>query len=283
MQKIAIITDSASDLTNDLMNEYNIKFAPFRIIYSNRECEDKISITPDEMYESLKSEIPTTSLPSNERLEDILCNLEEEGYTHVISINISSGLSGTLNAVRLMLENHPNLTSYVYDTRTLCMAEGSIALEAAKMVSSGKTFEEIIEILPSLREKTHCYFTLSTLEYLKKGGRIGKVAGTIAEALNLKPIIHVGDDGIYHTHAKARGRKQSINKIADILNNYLTKSKCNVWVIEGGCPDEGTELYNSIKSLNNVNKVNIATVGPALGVHTGPGLLGLIIQEVQSN
>ncbi|HEY5524081.1 MAG TPA: DegV family protein [Clostridium sp.] len=280
MQKIAILTDSASDLTKELMEQYNIKFAPFRIIYSDKEYEDKIDITPNEMYASLKREIPTTSLPSIEGIEKILCSLEEEGYTHVISINISSALSGTSNSVRLVLEDHPKLTSYVYDTKTLCMAEGAIVIEAAKLVKEGKSFEEIIEALPSFREKSHCYFTLNTLEYLKKGGRIGKVAGTIGELLNLKPIIHVGDDGIYHTYAKLRGRKQSINKLFEVLTEYLAKGKCNLWVIEGDSLESGTELYNSIKSLNNVNEVNIATVGPALGVHTGPGLIGLIIQEV---
>lgn len=280
MQKIAILTDSASDLTKELMEQYNIKFAPFRIIYSDREYEDKIDISPNEMYASLKREIPTTSLPSIEGIEKILCSLEKEGYTHVISINISSALSGTSNSVRLVLEDHPKLISYVYDTKTLCMAEGAIVIEAAKLVKAGKSFEEIIEVLPSFREKSHCYFTLNTLEYLKKGGRIGKVAGTIGELLNLKPIIHVGDDGIYHTYAKLRGRKQSINKLFEVLTEYLAKGKCNLWVIEGDSLEAGTELYNSIKSLNNVNEVNIATVGPALGVHTGPGLIGLIIQEV---
>lgn len=280
MQKIAILTDSASDLTNELMDQYNIKAVPFRIIYSDREYEDKVNITPNEMYASLKKEIPTTSLPSIERIETILCSLEEEGYTHVISINISSALSGTSNSVRLVLEDHPKLTSYVYDTKTLCMAEGVIVIEAAKLVKAGKSFEEIIEALPSFREKSHCYFTLNTLEYLKKGGRIGKVAGTIGELLNLKPIIHVGDDGIYNTYAKLRGRKQSINKLFEILTEHLTKSKCNIWIIEGDALDTGTEMFNSIKDLNNVNTVNMATVGPALGVHTGPGLIGLIIQEV---
>lgn len=280
MQKIAILTDSASDLTNEEMNKYNIKFAPFKIIYSDREYEDKVDITPNEMYASLKREIPTTSLPSREAIEKILCSLEEEGYTHVISINISCELSGTGNSVRLALEDHPKLISYVYDTKTLCMAEGVIVLEAAKLVQAGKSFEEIVEALPIFRSKSHCYFTLNTLEYLKRGGRIGKVAGTIGELLNLKPLIHVGDDGIYHTYAKLRGRKQSINKLYEILNEYLIKGKCNVWLIEGDALEEVTEICNSVKGLSNVNEVNITTVGPALGVHTGPGLIGFIIQQV---
>lgn len=281
MQKIAIITDSASDLSTETLKEYNIQSAPFRIIYSHGDFEDKINITPEEVYASLTKEIPTTSLPSADRVQGILNQLENEGYTHVISINISSNLSGTANSIRLLLEDHPNLTSFVYDTKTLTMAEGCIAIEAAKMVKSGKSFEDIVAALPKLREKVQCFFTLNTLEYLKKGGRIGKVSGTIGEILSLKPIIHVGDDGIYHTHSKVRGRKQSLNKLRSILNTFLEKGKCNLWILHGEAKEDCAELYESIKNLGNINEILTGPIGPALGVHTGPGLIGFIIQEVE--
>ncbi|MDS0525328.1 DegV family protein [Clostridium sp. SHJSY1] len=280
MQKIAIITDSGSDLSPSLLKEHNIYSLPFRIIYSDNEYEDGVTITPHELYNNLEKEIPTTSLPSREKIENILTTLEEEGYTHVIAIHISSALSGTINSVRLALEDHPKLTSYVYDTKTLCMAEGSIALSVSSLIKEGKTFEEIISMLPCIREKVHTYFTLATLEYLKRGGRIGKVAGTIGELLNLKPIVFVGDDGVYQTFAKARGRKQSINKLKEIIESYLDKNKCNIWIIEGNAIEESQGLLNSLKDHTNVNKISIATVGPALGVHTGPGLLGFIIEEL---
>ena len=144
MQKIGIITDSASDITNDIIEKYNIKVAPFRIIYSGKEYEDKVDISPEEVYSSLHKEIPTTSLPNVERINEILDEFEKEGYTHVISINISSDLSGTSNSIRLVLEDHPKLTSFVFDTKTLTMAEGCLVIEAAKLVEEGKTFEEIV-------------------------------------------------------------------------------------------------------------------------------------------
>jgi DegV family protein with EDD domain len=280
MQKIAIITDSGSDLSPDLLKKYNIHSLPFRIIYSDNEYEDGVSITPYEMYDALEREVPTTSLPSMERIDSILHTLEEEGYTHVIAMHISSALSGTINSVRLALEDHPKLISYVYDTKTLSMAQGSIVISVAKLIADGKTFEEIISSLPSLRKCVHTYFTLNTLEYLKKGGRIGRVAGTIGELLNLKPIVFVGDDGVYQTYAKARGRKQSLNKLKELIEEYLSKKRCNVWIIEGNAIEESQNLLNSLKGNENVNEIFIATVGPALGVHTGPGLLGFIIEEL---
>ena len=161
------------------------------------------------------------------------------------------------------------------------MAEGALVLNAAELVKEGKTFEEIVEELPKLRKKTYGYFTINTLEYLKKGGRIGKVAGTIGEILNLKPIISVDDEGVYYTYAKVRGRKQSINRLLKIANKHLDKCKCKVWVLNGGSSiEEFNPFYEAVSKLHNIESIAPATIGPALGVHTGPGLLGLVFQEV---
>lgn len=283
MQKIAVLTDSGSDLTLEQCKENNIEFLPFRVIYSYGEFEDAVSLTPEELYKSLEkgNEIPTTSLPSPAKIEELLNKLEAEGYTHVIAVTISCELSGTSNAVRLALEDHPNLTSYVFDTKILSMAEGALALNAAEMVREGKTFEEIVEELPKFRKKTHGYYTLSTLEYLKRGGRIGKVAGTIGEILNLKPIVSADDQGFFYTYAKVRGRKQSINKIYKIAKEHLEKGRCKIWVLDGGSStEEFDHLYKLISELDNIESIAPAIIGPALALNTGPGLLGVIVQEV---
>ena len=280
MEKIAILTDSACDLTEDIIKKYNIKLAPFRIIYKDKEYEDKITITSDEVYANLVNEIPTTSLPANDRIDKILQDLVAEVYTHVIAINISSNLSGTPNSIRLLLDNYPNLTSHVFDTKTLSLAEGVIVLEAAKMLEKGASFDEIVNTLPSLRKKSHLFFTLNTLVYLKKGGRIGKVAGTVGEILKLKPIITVTDEGVYETYSKTRGRKQSIAKLYEILDNYLEQGKCNVWIVEGDAKEDCSIMYNKLKDDPRINKLDTITLSPALGVHTGPGLIGFAIYEV---
>lgn len=280
MEKIALITDSSCDLTNEYLERYNIKVLPLRLIYTDAEFLDKVNITPAEAYARLVTEIPKTSLPSIEYAESFLTQLEEEGYTHVIAIHISSGLSGTYNSVRLMVENHTTLKSHVFDSKTLGIGEGMIVSEVAKLIDQGESFDNIVKSLPEIQQKISIYYTIDTLEYLKKGGRIGKVSGTIAEMLNIKPIIGVNEDGVYYTHAKARGRKQSINKLTEILNEYLEKHKCNVWVIEGGCFDDATKFLESIKNHKNILNIGISTISPALGVHTGPGLIGLGIQKV---
>ena len=124
-------------------------------------------------------------------------------------------------------------------------------------------------------------FIVDTLEYLKKGGRIGKVAGTIGELLNLKPLITVGDDGVYHTYAKIRGKKQAISKLKEIAKGYLTNEKCNLWVMDGGAQEEGDALFEAVKDFDNINEIHRGIIGSSLGIHTGPGLIGFVIEEVE--
>jgi DegV family protein with EDD domain len=281
MQKIALLVDSACDLSLKEMEENNIKLLPLRISYSTGEYKDILEISADEVYSNLNKEIPKTSLPSPEETEEVLNSLESEGYTHVIAITLSSGLSGTNNSIRLLLEDHPKLTSYVFDTKILAMPEGIVALETAKLIKEGKSFEEIIKEIPIIRKRITGYFTLNTLDYLIKGGRIGKVSGMIGQMLNIKPIITVDENGVYYSVCKARGRKQSISKLTNILKEELEKGKCKVWVLHGGALEEAKKFMESIRSLKNILDLNISQISPALGVHAGPGLLGLAIQKIK--
>ena len=282
MEKIALITDSASDISIELLDENKIKLLPFKVIYSDGEYEDRIDITPQMMYERLKEEIPKTSLPSMEKIINTFKEAINEGCTHAIIITISAAFSGTYNAVRLVCEDFPQLQTFVFDSKTLTMAEGAMVLETAKLIKDGKSFKEITEILPTYREKIDLFFTIDTLEYLKKGGRIGKVAGTVGELLNIKPIITVAEDGTYRTAAKVRGSKQSVSKLTEIFKGYLEKGKYKAWILDGDGMDKVQNLYETIKDLDNVVECTISgTIGPALGVNTGPGLVGLAIERVE--
>ena len=281
MQKIALITDSACDLDLNTLKENNINLLPLRIIYSNGDYRDRLDISPQEVYDNLEKEVPKTSLPSAQETEETLNKLEEEGYTHVICISISSGLSGSFNAIRLALEDHPKLTSFVYDSKILAYPQGEIVLEVAKLIKEGKSFEEIIKEIPEIRKRVIGYFTINTLEYLKKGGRIGRLAGTVGELLNLKPIITTDEDGVYYNVAKVRGRKQSLSKMTELLKEYLAKGKCEVAVLHAGCEDEAIKYMNSLKDLTNVVSIKIAEISPALGIHGGPGLIGFSVKMVK--
>jgi len=277
LNKIALISDSSCDLNEELINKYNVRIMPLRIIYKAKEYIDRVNITPKEVYDNLNIEIPTTSMPSMLDIENIYTALEKEGYTHVIAVTISSGLSGTFNAVKLVSENHLSLITCLFDSKTISAGLGAIVQECGSLINEGRSFEEIVNMLPSIKNRISVYYVVETLEYLKKGGRIGRVAATIGELLHIKPIISVDEDGKYYNYTKVRGRKQSINKLIDIAKETLETTKARIFVLQGGALEEGKKLYDSFLGAANLISLHFGDISPALGVHTGPGLLGVIV------
>lgn len=281
MNKIALITDTTCDLSQDIINEYNINLLPFRIIYKDKEYKDKFEISAEEVYKRLETEIPTSSMPAMEDMEALYEKLESEGYTHAIVITLSSGLSGIFNGIKVVSENHPNIVTYVCDSKSISLGEGMLAAECGKLIKNGKTFEEIVNILPSIKSKMHLYFVVGTLEYLKKGGRIGKVAGTIAELLNIKPIVSLDEnDGKYFTYDKVRGRKQSLNRLVNIAEEFLSKTKCKIYLMHGDAYEDAKKVYEALSKLPNITSISLGGyISPVSGVHSGPGLVGMLCIE----
>lgn len=280
MQKIAIFTDSACDLTDAELKEYGIRFLPLQIIYKESSYRDRVEISADEVYGNLEKEVPKTSLPKGTDIDALFMELKKEGYTHAIGVMISGGLSGTANSVKLMAEEHPEIETYIYDTKNLSISEGIMALKAAKMVKDGLSFEEIKVELPKERKSVDTYYCLATLEYLIKGGRIGKVSGTIGQILNIKPIIYVNEEGVYVTLDKARGTKQAYMKLVSILKENLEKTKCKVYVMHGGAKKEAQDMVERIKDLPGILSLEFRQISPALGVHTGRGLIGIAVERM---
>ncbi|SFD00464.1 DegV family protein [Clostridium uliginosum] len=279
MQKIALITDSSCDLSQATLDKYNIKLLPFRVIFNDREYLDRITITSDELFSYLENEIPTTSLPDLEYSTKILESLISEGYTHVIIITVSSNSSGCFNSIRLLCEHYPELQYHIFDTKTIGYPVGAITTQAGKLIDNNTNFEDIINKLEDIRVKTHGFVTFTSLKYLKQGGRIGRVAGAIAETLNLKPILSSDEDGLLYAYAKARGRKQSIVKLKQIMMSYLDKGKCRVWILNGASDQEAKDLLEDVKSHPNITEISLETIGACTAVHTGPGTIGLCIFE----
>ncbi|MGV8983311.1 DegV family protein [Clostridium sp.] len=280
MNKIALITDTTSDLSREVIEKYNINVLPFRIIYSDREYLDNVDITPEEVYKNMEKEVPTSSLPSMKDMEELFLKLEEQGYTHAITITLSTGLSGIFNAIKLTSENHPAINTYNCDSQSIALGEGLIVSECGRLIEEGKSFEEVVDAIPSIKKRIHLYFVVGTLEYLKKGGRIGKVSGTIAELLNIKPIIAIDTDGKYMTCEKVRGRKQSLNKLIELTNNILDEKKCKVYIVHGHAEEEAKKVMESISSHPNIISIEFGGyISPVSGVHSGPGLVGMVCIE----
>lgn len=280
MDKIALITDTTGDVPQEFVDKYNIHVLSFRIIYKDREYRDKVEITAKQVYDGLKTEVPTSSMPSLQDMEDLYDKLEKEGYTHAIGVTLSSGLSGVHNGLRLVSEGHPKIKSFIFDSKNIALGEGVLIMKCAKLLESGKSFEEIVEALPDICDRVHTFFIVDTLEYLIKGGRIGKVAGTLGQLLNLKPIISVGKDGKYYTYCKVRGKKQALSKMFEIASEFTKNKKCEVYMMHGNGEEDTLKLMEQVKTLHNVKSILYGgCLSPVSGAHSGPGLVGIVFVE----
>lgn len=278
-QKIAILTDSGSDVPYDIAKEMNIFVVPLQVNYKDRSYRDGIDIDADTMYNRLKEEIPTTSLPLGGDIDQVLQDIEKQGYTHILAVVLSSGLSGTCSLLKLVAKES-KIPMEVIDTKNIGIGSGLSVIKAAKYVKEGLSWDDLLVKVNETVLKTRVYFVLDTLEYLQKGGRIGKVTALIGYALDLRPIITCDSEGIYTTVAKARGRKVSINRCLELALEFAGDSNhITIGLAHGNALDEVLKLKEHlVQKLGDRVTLFIGQVSPALGVHTGPGLIGMGVQ-----
>lgn len=279
-EKIAVLVDSCCDVPKKFVEQYGIYVIPLKVVYKNSEYLDGVDITPEEVYRGLDKEIPTTSLPSGEFIVNIFDRIKADGYTKVIAVTLSSGLSGTNNMINLMAEQYEGLDIYTFDTKNIAIGAGFHAIQAARYIEDGMDFDAIKEKLIKGIYKCKIFFVVSTLEYLQKGGRIGLVASLFGNALNLKPIISCNEDGIYYTVNKVRGRKQSLSKTMELALKYAQGHKhYNIAIVNGDAKDEADFIKGQIlPKLTGTDVYVEGQVSPVLGVHTGPGAIGIAVQ-----
>ncbi len=278
-EKIALLTDSMCDLPREFIEKMGIKVVPAKVIYPDKEYSDRIDIQPEEVYGRMPEEIPTTAMPGLEDIKNAVENIKNEGFTHLLAVHISSGLSGTSEAVEMVTRDIHDLKIKVIDSKTLSMGTGWMVLEAARNIASGISFDKIVENMHKLQGKIHLYYIIETLEYLRRGGRIGHVAAMLGQFLHLKPIISVNREGKYFTFCKAKGRKKSIEKLIQIVEESVKDKQINLAVLHGGAGKDADALIERLRKLPNIKEFISSDISPVLGVHTGPGLLGVSFHE----
>ena len=275
-----IVTDSAADLTPGEMEAFGITLAPLYIQFPEGEV-NAANISADDFYnrlEAMRPAIPTTAQPSSGTFSDIYRKLAETSQD-IFSIHISSGLSGTINSARVgaeQLQGQANVT--FWDTMTLSGGERFQVLAAAMADKAGWSMEKIQQRLTEIRANTEVIYTLETLEYLARGGRIGRVQALMGSLLKLKPVINVShEDGKYSTVTKARTIPAGLQAIADNLVGIYANTPVWVNVLHGRF-QQGADMFSEIarKRLNTA-RLEVNRISPVLGVHTGPGIVGAAI------
>lgn len=278
MKRIALVTDSTADLTEEIKKESVVHVVPLKIRFGDQEYL-AAEITSKLFYErlALEKELPRTSQPSPEEFSNLYRELLKH-HDEVISIHLSSGLSGTLNAANIAKENLKGKI-HIFDTKTISLGLGLLVTEAARNIQEGLEPVQILNSLLKARRNIETLFTLNTLEYLQKGGRIGKVQSLVGSILNIKPIVRVGDDGIYHTYGKARSQEKALESVVHAFQD-LTKGRkpIRLAVAHGAAYQAGIYLKEALENAFQLETTVFTQVGPIIGVHTGPGTVGAAIQ-----
>lgn len=274
---IKIITDTACDLPQELVEKYGIVLLPMNIAFGEETYADREDIGTEEFFARLAEgkEFPQTSYPSLGRVQ-MAVDAELAAGNQVIIITIARPLSGFYDSVRILLADYPEDKVAVFDSKSATLGEGAIVLAAARLVAGGATYDEVKQALPGLIERSCGYGAINDLVYLARGGRISGTAATVARALNIKPVINICPDGSLEVAQKVRGMHKALQWIADrVKQDGVDFSSTTLFVSYILQQDSAEKLLDELRAELDLGEVILCPIGPTVGVHLGPGCVAL--------
>ena len=282
MKYFVILTDSACDLPQNIINDLEINELGLICNIDNKEYIDDINIeiTHKEFYNKLREGImPSTSQINSFRFVEIFEEYVKKEIA-ILYLAFSSSLSGTYNSSLIarneLLEKYPEAKIEIIDTRAACLGQGLIVYYAAKMRKEGKTLEEISNWVEENKNKTCHFFTVDNLDHLKRGGRISPTVAAIGSLLNIKPMLYTNDKGELHNFSKAKGRKKAIKNLYELLDKHIVNpEEQTIFIAHSDCIEDAEKLAEMIKDNYKVKEIIIDYIGIVIGSHTGTGTLAL--------
>ena len=279
---VKLVTDSTCDLPHDVARQWDITVVPCNVHFDDDVYKDGIDIGPDEFYRRLasSSRLPTTAQPSVNDFLQVYKTLSDEGHD-VISVHLSAKFSGTLNSAEQARQIHFSTRPTgagapgrieIIDSRLTSMGLGLVALAVARMVKDGASCDQVAGEIQATIARAHCYFLVDTLEYLQKGGRIGKASAFLGSLLNIKPILMI-KDGEAHPVERVRTRERGLRRLAETMRDLGPAQF--VSIMHSTTPQEAEVLKERLKDLVPPEEIIMARFGPVVGTYLGPGALGV--------
>lgn len=271
---VKVVVDSTSYIPREIREEYDIKVVPLSVVFEDGAIKET-EITNEEFYKKLEGQqkIPTSSQPIVEEVYSTFENIVKNG-DEAVGVFISSEMSGTYGSTHMVKDmvkqNYPNSKIELIDSRSNCMQLGYAAITAAKAAKEGEPLEEVVRLVNENIKRSKFIFTPDTLEYLRKGGRIGSAQALLGSLLQLKPILTV-TDGKTDVITKVRSKKKALEKLVEIFKDDVAKFGLGEAIVHHiNCEQEANELKQSVGK-----DIEICPIGPVIGVHVGPGSLGI--------
>jgi len=270
---VRVVTDSACDLPQDLIDEHQITVVPLTIRFGAEELVDREELSTAEFWLRLRESdvLPETAAPSAGAFEKAFRDLIGQGASGIVCINLSSRLSATMQAAKVAADAvRPECPVEVVDSLSCSMAVGELCLAAAERAAAGAELAEIVADVVDRRDRTRLYGALNTLEFLKKGGRIGNARALLGSMLSIKPVVEVRD-GVVEEAGKVRTRSKSLKLLAD----RVAAQPIDSLAVLHGEADDVDELVDLLAASYPREHIRMGVVGPVIGTHAGPGVIGV--------
>lgn len=284
MRKVKIITDSCSDLNEELLQKYDIDYARMTTVCNGTEAPALLTWSAQEaheLYDVIRGgQRVTTAQVSMEEFERIFRKYLSEGFD-IVYIGCSSKQSGSVNTgyvmAQDMLEEFPEAKISCIDSLNASIGEGMLAIEAAKLAAEGRNIDEITEHIISVRKKVHEYVTVHTLDHLRKAGRVSGPSAFFGNILGVKPIIMSDANGVQAAYKKVKGRQSSFREIVALLKaNIVAPEEQTIYVAQADCDKaELDHLLGYIKDEIPCKDICVVTIGPIIGASIGPDAVGV--------
>jgi len=279
---VRIVTDSTADLPESIRQELGIVMVPLTVHFGPEMFLDAVEMDSDGFWEKLRTSPhhPKTAQPSP---GDFLKAYEEAGAAgdEILSIHISTKLSGTMSSGQIAAQMLPNMKITHVDTRSATWGLGMMAIEAARMARAGKSAAAIISAVEALADRMHIFFTLDTLEFLQKNGRIGKAQALLGGLLGIRPILQVDREGLVAPADKVRGKSKILPRSLELMQERVPAGRrIRLAVVHSHAPAEADIWLEAIRKLYQIDEYWIGDLGPVIGTNTGPGTVGACFYEV---
>lgn len=273
MAGVRIVTDSACDLTDDEVEKLGIDIVPLEIRLDDESFADRVELSTDDFYKRLKSSdvSPATAAPAPGAFEAVFRNAQEGGADAVVCITLSSGLSATIQSAQAAAKNFDGeFDVRVVDSLSITAGLGTQVLHAARAARDGRTADEIVAVVDDLVGRTRVFGTLDTLEYLKKGGRVGGAKAMVGTMLSIKPCIDIST-GVVEESAKQRTRKKALQWLAGLIDGREVEDLA----VFHAAADDVEDFLAILPAPHSRDDIRFGTIGAVIGTHGGPGVIGL--------
>ena len=275
--KLAVITDSSAYLSKEILNREDLFVLDIPVNIDGQEYIEGVNLTAEEFYQKMAqaSELPKTSQPSIAKLDEILTSLKEKGYTHVLGLFLSSGISGFYQNIQYMVDDYEGLTIAFPDTLITSAPLGIMVESVFRWRDQGDDFVIIQDKLAIQISHTSAFIMVDDLDHLVKGGRLSNGAALLGNLLSIKPILYFNKHGVIEVYEKVRTEKKATKRLIEIIKETTASGQYRVIVIHGNSPEKAEELRQHLLESGVGTDISLATFGSVIGTHLGAGSIAL--------